>query len=162
MSDDQKVAEARREALALLDSLHVCSLATCGDDGPHAVSLFYAHNGFDLFWFSDPASTHSRHIDGAARARVAVTIAAECANFTEVRGIQMSGLAKRLTGPVDIAAGLARLTGRFGFLAQFFQQPGKLADAMRKAAIYHLAVERVTYIDNSKGFGHKTSFSPSL
>ena len=160
MRDDPKIAEARREALALLDSLHVCTLATCGDEGPHAVFLFYAHSGFDLFWFSDPAATHSRHVDGTAGTRVAVTIAADCDHFADVRGLQIRGPVKRLGGPMDIAAALARLTGRFGFLSQFFQSPGKLADAMQKAAIYHLAADSITYIDNSKGFGHKTTFPP--
>ena len=161
MSDELKTAEARRDALALLASLHVCTLATSGDGEPHAVSLFYAHRDFDLFWFSDPTTTHSRQIDDKDGARVAVTIAAECRHYADIRGLQMSGQAKRLGGAAETAAALARLTGRFGFLAEFFQQPGKLAEAMRKTAIYHLAVDRVTFIDNSKGFGHKTTFSPA-
>lgn len=160
MSDDLTLAEARREALELLGSLHVCTLASCADGVAHAVSLFYAHREFDLFWFSDPATTHSRHIDIAGAGRVAVTIAADCNHFEDIRGLQMSGLARRLSGPAESAAAMARLTGRFSFLAAFLQRPGKLADAMRKAGIYHFAAERITFIDNSKGFGHKTSFAP--
>ena len=160
MSDDLDLTEARRDALALLTSLHVCTLATCADGLAHAVSLFYAHKDFDLFWFSDPNTTHSRHIDGTDGARVAVTIAAECRTVADIRGLQMSGVARRLGGPAETAAALARLTGRFSFLAEFLQHPGKLAEAMRKAAIYQLTVDRVTYIDNSKGFGHKTTFLP--
>jgi len=155
-SDD----DVRREALQLIASLHVCTLATFGDGQPHAVSLFYAFDGFDLYWFSDPGSRHSRHIDAAADTRVAVTVAADHQDFAGIRGVQMSGVARRLTGPLEIGAGLARLTGRYGFLAQMFNQPLRLADAMRKAAIYRLTAAQVTFIDNTKGFGHKTSFAP--
>jgi uncharacterized protein YhbP (UPF0306 family) len=150
----------RLEAQRLLAALHVCTVATYGDGQPHAVSLFYAHDGFDLYWFSDPASRHSRHIDAMAEARVAVTIAADHQDFGDIRGIQLIGVARRLAGPLETAAGLARLVGRYGFLARVLEGPVRLAEAMRKAAIYRLTPDQVTFIDNSKGFGHKTSFRP--
>ncbi len=162
MSDDHAAEEAaRQDALALVAGLHVCTLATCGSDGlPHAVSLFYAHDGFDLYWLSDPATRHSRHLADASRGRGAVTIAGDCQDFADIRGVQMSGAVHRLDGPLEIAAGLARLTGRYGFLAHLLGRPTGLVDAMRKAAVYRLRPEWVTFIDNSKGFGHKTTFRP--
>lgn len=158
MTEDGREAAARQEALKLVASLHVCTLATYGDGQPHAVSLFYAHDGFDLYWFSEPSSRHSRHIESLDEARVVVAIAADHQDFATVRGVQIAGLARRLTGPLEIAGGLARLTGRYGFLARLFETPRELAEAVCKAAVYRLTAERVTFIDNTKGFGHKTTF----
>ncbi len=162
MTGNRQAEEAaRQDALALVERMHVCTLATCGDGGqPHAVSLFYAHDGFNLYWLSDPATRHSCHVADPARGRGAVTIAGDHQDFAQICGIQMSGPVRRLDGPLEIAAGLAHLTGRYGFLARLFERPTGLVDAMRKAAVYRLIPEWVTFIDNSKGFGHKTTFRP--
>jgi uncharacterized protein len=150
------------EALALLDSLHTCTLATCSEEGePHACNLLYAHDGFRLYWFSDPASRHSHYIDGVPGGRrVTMTVAGDHADFTDIRGLQMVGVAQRLTGPLELAAAMARLTARYGFLKQFFSGPGKLVQAMAKAAIYRFTAERVTLIDNKRGFGSRATFDP--
>jgi uncharacterized protein YhbP (UPF0306 family) len=60
-----------------LDQNHVLSLATVGEEGPHAASLFYARDDRYLLWVSDPASRHSRHIE--RNARVSATIAPDTA-----------------------------------------------------------------------------------
>jgi pyridoxamine 5'-phosphate oxidase-like protein len=67
-----------------LDPHHVMSLATVGEDGPHAANLFYARDGCALIWVSDPASRHSRHIE--ERTEVAATIARDCCDFPDVQG----------------------------------------------------------------------------
>ncbi len=153
--------DAPSEALALLDSLHTCTLATVDEDGlAHACNLLFAHDGFHLYWFSDPASRHSRHIAAAPGGRVAMTVAGDHSDFGDIRGVQMIGRAERLGNPLEIAAAMARLTGRYSFLKQFFGGPGKLAAAMLKAAIYRFTAERVSVIDNRRGFGSKTSFAP--
>ncbi len=160
MTEHRLNEEVRLEALGLIASLHVCTLATCGDGQPHAVSLFYAHDGFDLYWLSDPCSRHSRHIDAMTEARVAVTIAADYQDFGDIRGVQIHGFAQRLSSALEIAAGLAQLTGRYSFLARLFEGPLKLAEAVHKATVYRLTADQVTFIDNTKGFGHKTTFRP--
>ncbi|MDE2166965.1 MAG: pyridoxamine 5'-phosphate oxidase family protein [Alphaproteobacteria bacterium] len=156
----QAEADAKEAALALIASLHVCSLATGADGRPHAASLMYAHEGFRLFWFSDPATEHSRHIDAAPSARAAVTIAADHQDFATIRGVQMVGVARRVTNPREMTAALALLTGRYGFLARARGGPERLAEALRKAAIYRFTPDRITLIDNTKGFGHKITFDP--
>lgn len=152
--------DARKEALNLIASLHVCTMATCSNGMPHAVSLFYAHDEFDLLWFSDPAARHSRHISEASEPRVAVTVAGDHQDYAGIRGIQMSGIARRLCEPQEVASGLALLTQRYAFLTRILDGPARLADAMRKAAVYRMSPDQVTFIDNTKGFGHKTTFSP--
>ena len=76
---------------AFLDAHHVMSLATLGPDGPHAANLFYARDGFTLFWVSDPASRHS--VEVGADTRVAATIARDYSDYATIQGLQASGRA---------------------------------------------------------------------
>ena len=40
------------------------TLATQGPAGPWAAAVFYANNGFNLYFVSSPASRHSRNLAG--------------------------------------------------------------------------------------------------
>ena len=153
-------AALKEAVLGLIASLHVCSLATSGQGQPHVVSLMYAYAGFELFWFSDPATMHSRHIDAVPLARVAVTIATDHEDFTTIQGVQMVGVARFLTDPREAAAAFSLLTRRFEFLARIAETSDPVAEALHRAGIYRFTPDRVTLIDNTKGFGYKMSFIP--
>lgn len=145
-------AELRAEILAFLDAHTVMTLATAGHGG-HACSLMYARDGFSLLWVSDPDSRHSRELE--AEPRCAVTIAPDYEDFKEIRGLQIHGNARRINNPAARAKGMAKLAARYAFLKQFLTGPAELKRQMRKAAVYRLDPERITLIDNSKGFGHR-------
>jgi len=146
-------AELRAEILAFLDAHTVVSLATTGPEGAHAASLMYARDGFALYWVSDPKTRHSQELE--ASPRVAAAIAPDYEDFREIRGLQIHGTARRLKNPAARAKGVARLAARFPFLTQFLTGPADLVRQMSKAAVYRLDPERITLIDNSKGFGHR-------
>lgn len=133
-----------------LTSHTVLSLATQGDTAVHAVNLMYAHDGFDMFWLSDPKTRHSQHLERGAAA--AATIAGQYDDFREIRGLQMVGLGNRLTGDSEVAA-FDLLTFRYPFLEKF--AAGKLARHLGAAAVYRFRPGSITLIDNSKGFGFK-------
>lgn len=144
--------------LAILDELRdhtVLSLAAMGDEGPHAVSLMYAHERFDIFWLSDPETHHSRYL--AANSRAAVTIAAQHEDFSSIRGLQMSGWAHRVSDPEQAAMAFELLTGRYPFLLRF--GIGKLARHLGAADVYRFRPTRLTLIDNSRGFGFKQTLA---
>ena len=149
--------ELRAEILAFLDAHTVMSLATTGAEGGHAVSLMYARDGFALFWVSDPESRHSRELE--ANPHVAATIAPDYDDFKQIRGLQIHGRARRLRNTAGRAKGIARLAARYPFLRQFLTGPPGLVRQMSKAAVYRLDPERITLIDNSKGFGHRDVLS---
>jgi len=152
-------AGERAAALAFLGANHVMALATQSPDGtPHLVSLLYVHDAFSLDWVSDPASHHSRHL--LAEARCAVVVAPDTDAFQTIQGLQMKGRARRLEGPVETAAALGRLALRYDFLARLGSQPGALVEAWKKAALYRFTPERIVWIDNRQGFGHKRRFEP--
>lgn len=139
---------------AILDELRrntVLTLATTGESGPHAVSLMYAHDGFDLYWLSDPKTRHSRHLE--AGRPVAVTIAAQQDDFQRIRGLQIEGRAGRLTDAALSSRGFELLVARYPFLKRF--GAGRLARHLGAAVVYRFDPARLTLIDNSRGFGFK-------
>lgn len=136
---------------ALLDAHHVMSLATLGRDGPHAANLFYARDGFTLFWVSDPTSRHSIELE--ADATVAATIARDYADYAMIRGLQVSGRARRLVDDAERARARKILEARYPFLERLLD--AEVRDSYARAQIYRLDVVRFVLIDNTRGFGHK-------
>jgi hypothetical protein len=135
----------------LLDAHHVMSLATLGPDGPHAANLFYARDGFALFWVSDTTSRHSVELD--ADGRVAATIAHDYADYATIRGLQLSGRARRLVDDAERTRARQILEARYPFLRQLLD--ADVRDSYARAQIYRLDVGRFVLIDNTRGFGHK-------
>jgi uncharacterized protein YhbP (UPF0306 family) len=138
---------------AFLEAHHVMTLATIGESGAHAASLMYARSGYVLCWTSDPASRHSVHLE--REARVTATIAPDDTNFRVIRGLQIAGRARRLAAAEDAAEARALLVLRYAFLLELASGPPALRDAFANAAFYELVPERITLIDNSRGFGHR-------
>lgn len=129
------------------------SLATCGPDGPHAANLFYARDEFSLLWVSDPASRHSIHIKN--QPRVAVTIATDYSNYSQIIGLQIAGEAGRVADPSECARLRERLEQRLPFLRATEQDSPQLRDAYARIQFYRLTPVRIVLIDNSQGFGFK-------
>ena len=141
---------------SFLDAHHVMTLATVGDAGAHAASLMYARRGFTLLWTSDPQSRHSQHLERDAR--VTATIAPDYTDFRVIRGLQVAGRARRVAGG-EADAARAALVARYAFLAELSSGPPKLRTAFEQAGFYALEPERITLIDNTRGFGHKETLA---
>jgi uncharacterized protein len=148
--------EMAQRIAVFLDEHHVMSLATIGGRGPHAASLFYARDGFRLFWVSDPASRHSQDI--AADGRVAATIARDHSGFATIRGLQLSGHAACVADEAEHSEARRILEARYPFLKQ--PTDASLRERYELAGIYRLDVARFVLIDNSRGFGHKDVWEP--
>jgi uncharacterized protein YhbP (UPF0306 family) len=144
-------AELRNAILGELRSNTVLTLATTDETGPHAASLMYAHDEFDIYWLSDPGTRHSMQLEASGTA--AVTIAAQQDDFTKIRGLQIEGIGSRLTDAATSAAAFELLVERYPFLRRFGL--GKLARHLGAAEVYLFDPSRITLIDNSKGFGFK-------
>jgi uncharacterized protein YhbP (UPF0306 family) len=138
---------------AFLDEHHVCSLATTDSQRPHSANLFYARDGFALLWVSDPSSQHS--VELKANPYVAATIAADCAEYSQIRGLQISGRARRITDMVECARARVLLETRYSFLKPAAEGSFTVRAVYEQAQIYRLDPARMVLIDNSQGFGHK-------
>ena len=133
----------RDEALAYLAAHNVMTLAT---GSVWAAAVFYANEGFDLYFVSSPASRHAR--DLAADPRVAAAIHEDYRDWRSIRGLQLSGTVERLEGAARDAA-LARYRQKFSFL----KTETKLIEALAKAACYRLTPTEVHFVDNTAGLG---------
>lgn len=147
--------ELRAQALAHLAAHQVMTLATVGEAGVWAAAVFYASDGFDLFFLS---AAHTRHAQNMAQnAQVAITIQGDqYADWSDIRGIQAEGVVSLLEGPARETA-VALYLQKYPFLQQ---APPPIRAALHKVNWYRLRPQRLYLIDNSKGFAHRDEISP--
>ena len=139
----------RERVLAYLRAHRVATVATNGSDGPWAAAVFYATDGFDLYFLSSPSSRHCRNLAGSARA--AATVQEDYADWSEIRGVQLEGMVAELAGAEERSA-RATYSEKFRFVRGAV---GAIAEALKKVRWYRLTPERLYFIDNSRGFGHR-------
>ena len=147
----------REQALAYLESHNVVTLATHGVQGPWAAALFYVSDGFNLYFLS--AATTRHIVNLKTQPQVAATIQEDYTRWTDIRGIQLEGIARPVA--VDEQAKV------IGWYQQKFpivgeQAPEEIARAMAKITWWRLTPERVYFIDNSRGLGHRDEVSLGL
>ena len=136
----------REKALAYLAARNVMTLATAST---WAAAVFYASEGFTLYFVSSPDSRHAH--DLARDPRAAAAIHEDSRDWRLIQGIQLSGRAEKLEGAARHAA-LACYRHKFGFL----DDEPLLSQALAKAACYRLVAEELYFIDNAAGLGART------
>jgi len=137
----------REKALAYLAAHNVMTLAT---ESVWAAAVFYANDGFELYFVSSPQSRHAQ--DLAQDARVAAAIHEDYGGWREIKGIQLAGRAERLQGAARDAA-MACYRRKFAFLDSV---SGPVLEALGRAACYRLVAEELYFIDNATGFGARS------
>ena len=142
----------RERALAYLAGHHVMTLATAGVEGPWAAAVFYANEGFDLCFLSSPASRHCTALRENPAA--AATVQEDCADWREIRGVQLEGRVEELSG--DEADRVRAFYGaRFPIARLADDTPAPIAAALAKVRWYRFAASRAFWIDNAAGFGKR-------
>lgn len=153
--------EDRSAVRDLLESHNTISLATCHDGKPWAASLFFASDKhLNIYFVSDYRTQHARHIKESDIAVAAIN--ADCALWTDVRGLQVEGR-------VTVTSGLERMNALRHYLAKFrdvkalFEAPKDeneqtIAERLKAANMYCLAPTWIRLIDNSRWFGYKAEF----
>ena len=137
---------------AFLDAHHVASLATCGAHGPHAANVFYVREQFALLWVSDPRSRHSVELE--AEPRIAATIAPDCFDMDDVRGVQICGNAHVITSESRRVRARLLLEARYPCVKRLHGASG-MKEPYADMEFYRLEAMRIVLIDNSRGFAHK-------
>jgi uncharacterized protein len=120
---------------------------------PHAASVFYAvDDRLRLVFFSKTSSLHGEHIGG--KGPVAVTVTENYDDWEKIRGVQMWGEARLLTGAAKAGA-LALYVSRFPFVRDIIKRPS-MAQLMRGIGVYRVEPTRVAFTDNLTGvFGRE-------
>ncbi|MBA3902274.1 MAG: pyridoxamine 5'-phosphate oxidase [Rhodocyclaceae bacterium] len=147
------MADALRErALDYLRGHHVMTLATHGSEGPWAAAVFYVNDGFTLFCLSAPSSRHCMNL--AHSPRISATIQEDYADWPQIKGVQLEGIASEISGEEEARA--RRLYGeKYPVVGKLAQAPAAIVKAMAKVRWYKIVPDRFFFIDNSAGFGHR-------
>ena len=150
---------------AILDYLERHStvvLSSCAQDKPWAAAVFYVSNGYDLYFFSDPDSRHSR--DFAANPRAAATVNGHYWEWQEISGLQMEGAVEKIASKTLKAKAMALYLKKYPFVKQFFDAPGTVsslvAEKTGKVEFYGFYPTLIYFLDNSKGFGSRMLYTP--
>ena len=131
---------------------HVMTLATHGADGPWAAAVFYASEGTSLIFLSSPTTRHCRNL--ALDPHCAATIQEDYSDWAQIKGIQLEGRVIELQGEEEKRA--QQLYGeKFPLVAPLAKVPPAIVKALAKVRWYRLLPERMHFIDNSRGFGHR-------
>jgi uncharacterized protein YhbP (UPF0306 family) len=153
----------RREMLEYLETHHVMTIASCAKNIPWAAAVFYASDGFDLYFLSNPKSRHGTYM--AANPRVSAAIHEDYSEWREIRGIQLEGKAERLRSLKLQARFWEVYLKKFPFVKQFFQSSalrGALSSKLAGIRLYRIVPSAVWYIDNRRGFGHREMLDLTL
>ncbi len=148
---------ARDEALVYVAAHNVMTLATDGPEGLWAAALFYVSEGFTFWFLSAPTTRHSRNI--AARPAVAGTIQEDYDDWRDIRGVQFEGVASRIDGRARRDA-IARYREKFPVIGGAAGASLEIARALGKVDWYVVETDRVFFIDNSLGLGHRDEIDP--
>ncbi len=136
-------------ALDYLNTHHVMSLATNGPEGLWAAAVFYANDGFRLYFLSAGHTRHARNT--AASPQVAATIQEDYAEWTAIKGIQLEGAVRPLAGQERDTA-MVVYAKRHSFLTQSISV---VEAALARVNWYCLSPTRLYFVDNGRGFGHR-------
>lgn len=143
----------RQQALHYLQTHQVMTLATVGSESVWATAVFYANQGFDFYFLS---AAHTRHAQNFKhQSHIAATVQEDYRDWPNIKGIQLEGIVKQLSGTSQIKA-IAHYTQKYPFLANADM---KIARALAKVNWYKLITKRLYFIDNSKGLGHRVEIA---
>ncbi len=152
------------------------TIATARGETPWAASVFYASDGFTLYFLSDPDSRHSEDI--VENPVVAVTVNEDYHDWRKIKGIQMEGKAELVATEDEMTKAVAAYVEKYSFTAAYLKLmsspfpriAGYLDRLLSRlplvpglpttfsARFYKLTPTRVRFIDNERSFGHHEEF----
>ena len=144
-----------------LGSHTTMTLATSGEDGPWAAALFYAHDSdLNLYFISAKDTRHAADIE--RNPRVAVAVNAQHKDWSDIRGLQIGGVAE-IVPPDQRAGAVETYLAKFPDLLPLFSTPrneqeSRIARAFAASPFYRLRPNRIRLIDNLKSFGHRDEY----
>jgi len=139
-----KIADFMAQCIAL-------TVSTVSPDGsPRAADVYFCSDAnLNLYFYSDPASRHSRNI--ARDPRVAAAVRIESIDWHEVKGVQLEGEAARVDDLDERQAAWRMMCAKFPFYESF-------TDVIARLEICRITPQSVRWLDNSASFGYKEDF----
>ncbi len=138
----------RQFILDLMASHNVMTLATVRPDGwPQATTVAYANDGLTLYFACDPEGqkvANIRHCD-----KVSATIDRDYADWNQIRGLSLGGIAQVVTDPEERLRAQELLKRKF---PQWAEMPEPEDPAL--IAFVKVVPRVISLLDYTKGFGH--------
>ena len=149
------MADLEEQVLEYLRTHNTMTLGTCRDGVPWNATVFYASDGFQLYFFSAPDSRHCTNL--ADNPRVAVTVQEDYRDWREIKGIQLEGTVELVDSVIAKGKALAVYARKYPGIIKLFTDPasGIYHKAFLKVKFYRVTPERLYYIDNQQGFGKR-------
>ena len=167
----------KETVLKYLEEHYTMTIATAKGESPWAAAVFYANDGFTLYFLSDPEARHSKSI--AENPVVAVTVNEDYHDWREIKGIQMDGKAELVSTEEEMAKATAAYVAKYPFTAVYlklmaspFPKVVKYLDKFLSklpsvpsfstpfdARFYKVVPGKVRFIDNEKDFAHPEEFT---
>lgn len=159
---EQLTPAAAKAVGDFLGSHTTMTLATSGADGPWAAALFYAHDSdLKLYFISAKDARHAADIE--RNPKVAVAVNAQHKDWSDIRGLQIGGVAE-IVPPDQRAGAVETYLAKFPDLRPLFSAPrneqeSRIARAFAASPFYRVLPKRIRLIDNSKAFGHRDEYA---
>lgn len=168
--------DVKQRVLAYLKDHNTMTLATSLGDRPWAAALFYASDGLNLYFLSDPETLHVHNM--AANPKVAVTINEDYHDWKKIKGIQLEGEGKLIIDEGELAKAVAVYVDKYPFVATYlkvimspFAGIARFLDrfieklpfptplpSTAPTKFYKITPHRAWFIDNEIKFGHREEF----
>ncbi len=169
-------SKVKETVLKYLEEHYTMIIATAEGENPWAASVFYANDGFTLYFLSDPGSRHSKNIAG--NPVVAVTINEDYHDWRKIKGIQMEGKAEIVATENEVARAVEAYVNKYSFTAAYLKLISspfpKIAGYLDRllsrlplvpglptaftASFYRVMPTKARFIDNEKSFSHHEEF----
>lgn len=127
------------------------AVATTSPHGsPRAADVYFvSDDNLNLYFYSDPASRHSRNI--MREPRVAVAVQVESMDWHEIKGVQIEGVAARVDDPAERERAWRLICAKFPFYESF-------TDVVAHLEIYRVTPKWIRWLDNSQSFGYHEEY----
>ena len=147
LSLSQRMDEAlRSKILEVLRRHHTMTLATIRPDGyPQATTVNYIHDDLILYFATDATSQKAGNIK--LNNKVSVAIASETQDFDKLRGLSMSGIARKV-GEKQRAEQLA-----LRLFQALPQSKRYVPEDPKQLAVYEITPVAIALVDYASGFG---------
>jgi uncharacterized protein YhbP (UPF0306 family) len=139
--------DPKAEITAILDAGQDLTLATVRPDGwPQATTVSYVSEGLAIYVGTGAAAQKAANI--AHDDRVSLTVDLPYRSWSEIRGLSLSGHARRLTEAQDLLHASELFLRKFPQIAEVFRTDAE------EMAIFRIEPEFVSVLDYRQGFGH--------
>ncbi|MEE9248008.1 MAG: pyridoxamine 5'-phosphate oxidase family protein [Dehalococcoidia bacterium] len=138
-------------------------VSTADTEGvPWAAPVFYIHDGFQVYWLTNPSNRLGSYL--RANPRAVLCILAESLDWQKMQGLQMEGTVGIVESRREQLKALRLYVKRFAGLSSVLLNPAKGGGLIGKAAsmrFYRFTPSRCWFTDHQMGFAHRTELALS-